>query len=269
MPRGCSARPVRIEMAPVRVIVTRPAREAARWVDDLRAAGLDAVALPLIAIEPLEDPKALDAARQRMSDYDALMFVSASAAEQFFHGIGIAASIRPRFWGTGPGTSRAILGAGVPDSSIDAPPAEAPQFDSEALWALVRSQVKPGVRVLIVRGGDASGQAAGRDWLAREITAAGGTCDEVAAYRRLPPSFTDVERGLVAEGASGAAVWLFSSSEAIANLCRSMPGTPWHAARAIATHERIADVARTAGFGRVQVSRPSLPALVASIESFA
>ncbi|MGJ7508041.1 uroporphyrinogen-III synthase [Variovorax sp. GT1P44] len=256
-------------MASARVIVTRPAREAARWVDDLRAAGLDAVALPLIAIEPLEDPKALDAARQRLSDYDALMFVSAAAAEHFFRGVDVAAPLRPRFWATGPGTMRAIREVGVPASSIDAPAPAASQFDSEALWAVVRLQVGPGARVLIVRGGDASGQAAGRDWLAREITAAGGACDEVAAYRRVLPLFGDAERDLAAQGASGAAVWLFSSSEAIANLCRSMPGTSWHAALAVATHERVADAARTAGFGRVQVSRPDLPALVASIESFA
>jgi uroporphyrinogen-III synthase len=38
------------------VIVTRPAREAVQWVDDLRAAGLEAVALPLIAIEPVAMP---------------------------------------------------------------------------------------------------------------------------------------------------------------------------------------------------------------------
>ena len=37
------------------VIVTRPEREAAQWVADLRAAGLDAVALPLIVIAPVAD----------------------------------------------------------------------------------------------------------------------------------------------------------------------------------------------------------------------
>ena len=41
-----------------RVIVTRPAREASRWIDALRAEGLDARALPLIAIEPVEDARA-------------------------------------------------------------------------------------------------------------------------------------------------------------------------------------------------------------------
>ena len=154
-------------------------------------------------------------------------------------------------------------------AAIDAPPADAAQFDSEQLWACVADQVGPGVRILIVRGGDAAGQATGRDWLAREIGARGGACDAVAAYRRLPPPFGAAERRLAAEGASGAAAWLFSSSEAIANLCRLMPAAGWHQARALVTHERIAEAARAAGFGRVQVSRPSLPALVASIESLA
>lgn len=256
-------------MASARVIVTRPAREAARWVDELRARGVDAVALPLIVIEPLQDAAALDAFHGRLPGYDALMFVSASAAEHFLRGVEAASLAGPRFWATGSGTTRALRDAGVPEASIDAPPADAPQFDSEALWSLVRAQVQPGAKVLIVRGGDARGQAAGRDWLAREVTAAGGTCDEVPAYRRLAPSLCEAERRLATEGASGEAIWLFSSSEAVANLCRSMPGMSWHAASAIATHERIAEAARTAGFGRVQVSRPSLSALVASIESLA
>ncbi|MDM0070865.1 uroporphyrinogen-III synthase [Variovorax sp. J31P207] len=251
------------------LLITRPASEAARWVDDLRAAGVDAVALPLIAIAPLEDPAPLQAAWRRLSGYDALMFVSAAAAEHFFRGIDLPLPARLRFWATGPGTVRGLHAAGVPPAAIDAPPADAAQFDSEHLWARVADQVRPGVRILIVRGGDAAGQATGRDWLAREILAQGGACDAVAAYRRLPPPFGEAERRLAAEGASGAAAWLFSSSEAIANLCRLMPDAGWQQARALVTHERIAEAARAAGFGRVQVSRPSLSALVASIESLA
>lgn len=252
------------------VIVTRPAREAARWVAELRAAGLDAIALPLIAIEPLGDPAQIQAARQRLCDYDALMFVSAAAAEHFFRAGGAPACVmRQRFWATGPGTRGALQEAGVPASAIDAPPADAEQFDSEALWARVQSQARPGARVLIVRGGDASGRAVGRDWLAREIAAAGGVCDTVVAYRRLAPSLGAAERRAAAEAAGGRAIWLFSSSEAIANLCRALPATGWGSARAIATHARIAEAARNAGFGTVRVSSPGLAALVASIESFA
>src|SRR5215207_928638 len=81
---ACCAKLARIEMPVPRVIVTRPEREAARWVQTLRAAGLDAQALPLIAIAPVTDSKELQEARRRVGDYAALMFVSAAAAEHFF-----------------------------------------------------------------------------------------------------------------------------------------------------------------------------------------
>ena len=69
------------------LLITRPAREAARWTEALRAAGQEAAALPLIAIEPLQEPAPLLAAWQRLADYHALMFVSAAAAEHFFRGM--------------------------------------------------------------------------------------------------------------------------------------------------------------------------------------
>lgn len=255
-----------------RVIVTRPAREASRWVADLRGAGVDAIALPLIEIASLEDRRPVEEAWQRIAGYDALMFVSAAAATHFLDGASggrIGAAAHCRFWATGPGTVRGLREAGVPASSIDAPAADAMHFDSEALWALVRSQVRPGVRVLIVRGGDAAGQAVGREWLAREIAEAGATCDALAAYRRLVPAIGEAERRVIEEAADGSAIWLFSSSEAIANLRTLSPAADWRAAGALATHERIAQAARDAGFGRVRVSSPSLSSLVASIESFA
>lgn len=257
-------------MAAKPVIVTRPAREAAQWVDEFRAAGLDAAALPLIVIEPAADVEPLRAAWGRLSDYAALMFVSAAAVEHFFLHAEMkqVAATGPRFWATGPGTSRALRRAGVPDESIDAPPPDAARFDSEALWERVRGQVSQGVRVLIVRGGDAAGNPTGRDWLANEIEAAQGLRDTVVAYRRLPPSFGDKERALALDGAAGHAVWLFSSSEAISNLRHAMPGTGWEAASALTTHARIGEAARAAGFGSVRVCIPLREALIASIESF-
>lgn len=258
-------------MAAKPVIVTRPAREAAQWVEDFRAAGLEAAALPLIAIEPASDAAPLRAAWAGLSRYAALMFVSATAVEHFFRHAPEGAPAPPaglRFWATGPGTTRALRSAGVPGPAIDAPVAEAGRFDSEALWERVRPQVAPGVRVLIVRGGDREGRPAGRDWLANEIDAAQGLRDTVVAYRRRAPEFDDAARALAREGAAGRAVWLFSSSEAIANLRHALPGTDWHAACAIATHPRIAEAARAAGFGTVRECAPLREALVASIESF-
>ncbi|MEJ8846406.1 uroporphyrinogen-III synthase [Variovorax rhizosphaerae] len=251
-----------------RVIVTRPAREAQRWVDALRAAGLDAVALPLIVIDALPQAAQQPAAGMPLDRHDALMFVSAAAVEHFFasHADAVHPMAMPRCWATGPGTTRALLEAGIPAAAIDAPPEHSAQFDSEALWARVHSQVRPGARVLIVRGADAAGHASGRDWLARQVEAGGGVVDTQVAYRRLPPTFDVDDTGIALEGARGEATWLFSSSEAIANLCHALPDTPWRAARAVATHARIAQAAEAAGFGIVRTAAPTVAAVVASIE---
>jgi len=249
---------------PLRVIVTRPAREAARWVEAFHARGIDAVALPLIEIAPLlpgMPTGPLDA-----GPHAALMFVSAAAVDGFFERHGAIAEAR--CWATGPGTAQALRRAGVPAGRIDAPPADAARFDSEALWARVQGQVRPGTRVLRVRGGNAAGQPAGRDWLARTLEAAGAVVDTAVVYRRLAPQWDETVRALALQAAGDARhAWLFSSSEAIANLRAELPEVGWHSARAWATHTRIAEAARAAGFGTVIEVPPALDALVASIES--
>jgi uroporphyrinogen-III synthase len=66
----------------------------------------------------------------------------------------------------------------------------------------------------------------------------------------------------------GDSAWLFSSSQAIANLLTLEPRADWSGARAVATHPRIAESARSAGFGVVCESRPGLDAVIAALESF-
>ncbi|MDR2153946.1 MAG: uroporphyrinogen-III synthase [Burkholderiaceae bacterium] len=253
---------------PPRVIVTRAAREAARWVRELNARGIDACALPLIDIvaEPLTGT--LARAREHLSDYQAAMFVSANAARGFLGPTTLPAltAIETRAWSTGPGTTQAVLDAGWPAARVDAPPTDAAQFDSEALWARVRDQIRPGLSVLIVRGGDADGRPAGRHWLADQLRAAGVLVHQIAAYRRIAPVLDDSQRALAAAAAGDGSLWLFSSSEAIANLRAALPGQDWASAKGLATHPRIAQAAREAGFGIVRDVRPTVDAVAASIE---
>lgn len=264
--------------APLRVIVTRPAREATRWVGALHARGVDAVALPLIEIAPLLP--GMSAGPLDARPYAALMFVSAAAVDGFF-ALGRAAAppgraptaveliAQARCWATGPGTAQALASAGVPPERIDVPPTAAGRFDSEALWAQVQGQLQAGARVLRVRGSDAAGRPAGRDWLASTLEAVGVAVDTAVVYRRLPPQLDDAARVLAATSTRSAGhVWLFSSSEAIAHLLAALPGIDWGGARAWATHPRIAQAARAGGFGSVDEVPASLDALVASIESF-
>jgi uroporphyrinogen-III synthase len=263
----------------VRVIVTRPERDATGWVQALQAHGLQAEALPLIEIAALPESPALQQAWREISAYSALMFVSGNAVDGFFASNQAAALVQsaqaapdsianpaPRLLAPGPGTVAALRRAGVPEALIDAPAADAGQFDSEALWAVVGQRPWQGRRVLIVRGQGAGQDQAGgvgRDWLAQQFVAAGARVEVVAVYQRRAPVFTASQRQRIEAATHDGSVWLLSSSEALAHL----PAGDWSRARAVATHPRIAEAARAAGWGVVVQSRPEIADIVGSIES--
>lgn len=247
------------------VLVTRPREEAQRWVDQLQAAGVPAEALPLIDISPVLDAAALAALWQQLDRCAALMFVSGNAVGQFFAGAPRPWPPQLRCLAPGPGTARALRAQGVPAALIDSPPEQAAQFDSEALWQVIAGRPWQGQRVLIVRGlsGEEAGSS-GRDWLAQQLRALGAEVEAVAVYRRGAPRFDDRQRARMAAAQDDGSLWLFSSSEAIGHLPADLD---WRRAQALATHPRIAEAARRAGFGRVVQSRPTLADVLASIES--
>ena len=251
----------------MRILVTRPAAQATEWVAELRANGLTtAVALPLIGIDAVDDPRELIDAWRALAQLRLVSFVSPNAVQHFF-----AHRLDGAIWpvtllagSPGPGTTRALVDAGVPPSQIIEPAADAAQFDSESLWAQLRQHDWHGARTLVVRGDG------GRDWLADTLRAAGAQVTHVAAYRRCVPRFSAAEQALLhaATAAPAEHLWLFSSSEAIDNLAALAPaGTAWRDARAVATHPRIVARARRLGLARVLETRPSLAAVVACIQS--
>jgi uroporphyrinogen-III synthase len=251
----------------MRVLVTRPAVQAAAWVRSLQARGIDAVALPLIDIVPPADPAAVDAAWRSLDRHRLVVFVSPNAAEAFFHHRpdGAAWPDAALAGSVGPGTTQALRRLGVPVAAIVEPAPDAEQFDSEALWRRLQDHAWGGASVLIVRGDG------GRDWLAETLRAHGAHVNFVSAYRRSAPALEgDARQRLAAALEQPAAhLWFFSSSEAIDHLLQACPGRDWTAAQAIATHPRIARRARVGGFGRVEQTRPTLDAVVACIQSIA
>ena len=254
----------------MRVVVTRPQREAQQWVRSLEQAGHEAWALPLIGIGPAPDSAAVQQAWRHIARYQAVMFVSANAVEGFFALQLAGATIPAQAWATGPGTVRALRHAGVPDGDIVAPAPDAAQFDSEALWQQVRHRLGERADVLIVRGADAQGlgsEGAGREWFAQQLRLAGAGVEFLASYERQRPEPDAAALQKARGAASDGSVWVFSSSEAVHNLKIVLPAQDWRAAVAVATHARIAAAVRAAGFGRVRESRPSLSDVVASIES--
>jgi len=263
-----------------RVIVTRPQREAQAWVSNLRLGGMDAVALPLICIGPAPDPAVLQLVWGTLDQFDAVLFVSGNAVEHFFaqrplefaHPLqGVQGRLRA--FVTGPGSHAALVATGANAQRIDVPLLAGGVFDSEALWERVKHHMCQGYRVLIVRGSDvATGtgfEGTGRDWFGEQAAAAGAQVAYVAAYARVAPVWTDTQRAWIAQAAGDGSVWLFSSGQALNNLKGSLPQQTWGHAKAVATHARIAQAARMAGFGTVRESSPLLADITASIESLA
>ena len=273
----------------MRLIVTRPENEARVWGQALQNARHTVCTLPLIAVGPVPDVLPLQNAWRDIAQWDAVMFVSRNAVDQFYkqkpplaRTFTAQAAIKCRAFVPGPGSAAALLAHGAEPDWIDGPDEAAGQWDSETLWQRVGHGVGPGFRLLIVRGttlaaesieadgtspAAASDNGVGRDWLARKATAAGAQIDFLVAYARRSPVFDAEQLALAKAAAQDGSLWLFSSSEAVSNLQRNLPNQSWERARALATHPRIAQAARLAGFGDVREVHPALPAVLASIES--
>ncbi|GAB4399659.1 MAG: hypothetical protein OHK0048_13570 [Rhodoferax sp.] len=264
--------------APDPILVTRVGTQAQTWVDALRKRGFNAQSLPLLATRALPDPSALRRVWQRLGDYAAVVPVSAQAVHYFFeqkpapaHDHSAQAAPKFEYWVVGEGSRRALLAHGVEDARIITPAPNAMQWDSESLWAVVAPRCRPGQRALIVRGDDAaapSPHGQGRDWLAQRLRQAGVEVDFVVAYVRALPEWSPEQRAAALGAVRAPALWLLSSAQSVQNLGQLLPQVDWRAAQALATHPRIAQAARSLGFGRVAHCHPDLTQVMAFIESW-
>jgi uroporphyrinogen-III synthase len=250
----------------LRLLVTRPQPQADAWVDRLRAQGIDAVALPLLAIDAVADLDELHTAWRDLPRYALVMFVSPNAVSHFFAArpaeltaAGWPAGVRAG--ATGPGTLQALRLAGVPSALCVAPPADANQFDSTALWARLQGESWAGREVLVLRGDG------GRDEFAAHLRGAGAAVHFTQAYRRGPARPAQATQAQLAAAIAepAAHLWWLSSTEAIGYLPRLAPLADWRCAQALATHPRIAARARELGFGQVYEAPPTLEAVQAAM----
>ncbi len=251
---------------PLRLLVTRPQPQADAWVERLRAQGVDAAALPLLAVDAVVDLDQLHTAWRELPRYALAMFVSPNAVSHFFAArpVGAAAAGWPaavRAGATGPGTLQALLLAGVPRALCVAPRATATQFDSAALWAQLRAEDWAGREVLVLRGDG------GRDEFADHLRSAGAAVHFTQAYRRGPARPTAAYLATLASAvaAPAAHLWWLSSTEAIGYLPQFAPRADWRLACALTSHPRIAERARTLGFGQVFEALPTLEAVLAAL----
>ncbi len=112
--------------------------------------------------------------------------------------------------------------------------------------------------MLVVRGDG------GRDWLADRLREQGAEVVFVQAYRRTLPEWSMAQRALLAAALAAPArhCWLLSSSQAVEHLRQLAQVSDWSSGCAMATHPRIAQTLRSAGFGTVWSVRPTLDAVL-------
>ena len=256
------------------VILTRPAAELAVWAKALQKDGYQVQSWPLIELQANADTMRLNRVLASWHGYQAVMFVSRAAVQHSLQnhtpkaGWGLT-----RCWATGPGTRQALLEAGVPMGLIDSPPPSAAQFDTEALWRVVQPKLQVDRAVLVLRGSDAdkpdsAAEGVGRDWLINQLQAVGLPVDSMAVYQRNLPVWDAPQLLKARHAAHDGSIWMFSSSQSVHNLAQLVPNQDWSQAKALATHERIAQAALHLGFCEVRVSKPSMAEVLASLESF-
>jgi uroporphyrinogen-III synthase len=260
---------------------------------------------PLIDIVAPQQCETLAHACAHWSRWRAVFFVSPQAVLYFFKHAGNTLELRQtRYWATGAGTRQALLKHGVDQHLIDTPDLRSGVWDSEHLWLEVKDQIRSQDAVLIVRGGEVSLRATGagsldpaphsrdvdqedhqedhqgdkfegvdtgvgREYLAEQIKAQGAQVSWAVAYLRGAPQWSSEQVAKASEALTDGSIWIFTSSQAVKNWQRLLGSNrgPWPHAKAMATHDRIAQALTAAGVGVVRQSRPSLPDLLGSLES--
>jgi uroporphyrinogen-III synthase len=207
-----------MNLANLKILITRPRLQADEFAAALRKAGAIPVLFPVIEIGPIQDLRALDRALVSLARYDWLVLTSVNGVEALFHrmkALGLAALPEgPRVAAIGPKTARALRERGV---AVAFMPAE-----------YVAEAILPGLGdlherwVLLLRADIA------RPALARAISAAGGIAHEIPVYHTLPVT---PDSSALAAIRSGVHVVTFTSSSTVRNfvaLVRSAGLDPEH-----------------------------------------
>ncbi len=200
---------IRVSMdagVPSRILVTRADGQATEFIEALAEAGLTAVHVPSISIEPVASGGELDGAARRLDHYDWVVVTSAngahaimSAAERVLAPLGT-----PRWAAIGVATRRVLDDAGF---EVDLQPSRA---SSTAIAEEL--PIGPGTRVLLIRG-----DLADRD-LPTALRARGAEVDDVIAYRTVEAPDTSRAPLRAAMGAGPLQAVVFTSGSTVRGL---------------------------------------------------
>ena len=161
-----------------RILVTRPAAQSAPFIASISANGDEAVALPLLAIEPVTDEVVIEQAKQRilqLADYKHVIFISTNAVHYAWSLIDCywpQLPVRQQWYAIGKATAGAIHALDIEAEQAGI------SMNSEALLSHPDLQKIDFEKVLIVRG------QGGREHLKVCLQKRGAQVDYCEVYRR-------------------------------------------------------------------------------------
>lgn len=194
-----------------RVLITRPADQAAEFAAKLWELGAEPIIAPTIAIGPPDDLDAAKDAVRRVRSYQWIVFTSANGVRAFFDRL-IAEGRDARAFGDtriaaiGPKTAEALAAHGVRADFIPA------RCVSEELAQELLKKSDKGDRILLYRAQEA------RDVLPDALRDGGREVDVAAAYKT-----TLVDDADIARQAMKCDVWTFASASAVHGFMRNVP----------------------------------------------
>jgi uroporphyrinogen III methyltransferase/synthase len=172
------------------IVVTRPQHQAGPLAASLRELGADVVETPAIRIVPPEDWGPVDAALDRLEDFDWVVFTSVNAVEAFFGRVSAQLPSSLHVAAIGPKTAESLRRRGVTPDVVPE------RFIAEDVYrALSARGDLTGKKFLLPRADIA------REALPRLLRDAGADVDVVTIYRTVPAR-EEIRRAaeLVAEG---------------------------------------------------------------------
>jgi uroporphyrinogen III methyltransferase / synthase len=192
-----------------KIVVTRAQDQAAELSERLRSLGADAIELPVISIQPAQDPAAMDLAITHLGDYDWLIFTSVNGVRFFLEHLDRSPHdlrfLKAKICAIGPATRRAIEDLHL---KVDLMPAE---YVAESLVAAFASEQLKGKRILLPRA------AVARDVIPSELSKLGAQVDVVEAYRNVIPESAAARAREILSGDKKPDWITFTSSSTIDN----------------------------------------------------
>jgi uroporphyrinogen III methyltransferase/synthase len=203
------------------VLITRPGEQAQELRDLLTVQGAEVMEQPGIVVSDPSDWSPADAAIERIGSYDWIVFSSSNGVKRLLDRLLLRVGRIAQLGGVklaaiGPGTAAELKRYGL---KADVVP---PEFRAESLADSLRP-FAPGKRFLLARA------SRGRDVLPEQLSAAGGTVEQVVVYTSADVETADPS--VTAALAAGRINWVTITSSSIARAIVGLFGEPLRRAR--------------------------------------